>query len=177
MDKKKLYILLTRFPDNGTKVLEAITGCYYAHASIGLEEDPNIFYSFVCKGFIVEEITRYLKPGREPFPCQVYELEVSERAYQRVKKLLMHFVQKKRTMRYTRFGLVLSVLRIPYKRRHHYFCSQFVAEILTRSRAVRMKKNSALYLPSDLRYLPGLRLRFQGNMQSMLQHFAIPCAV
>lgn len=176
MDKRKIFILLTRFPDNGSKVLEAITGCYYAHASIGLEEDPNTFYSFVCKGFIVEEITRYIKPGRDPFPCQVYELDVSERVYQRVQKLLLHFVEKKHSLRYTKFGLVLSVLRIPYQRRHHYFCSHFVAEILTRSRAARLHKHSALYLPGDFRSLPGIRLRFQGNMQSMLHHFAQPCA-
>lgn len=58
MKNKKIYILFTRFPDNGSKVIEALTGCYYPHASIGLEEDWNTFYSFVTKGFIVEKITR-----------------------------------------------------------------------------------------------------------------------
>lgn len=39
MKTKKIYILLTRFPDNGSKAIEALTGCYYPHTSIGLEED------------------------------------------------------------------------------------------------------------------------------------------
>lgn len=38
MKTRKIYILLTRFPDNGSKAIEALTGCYYPHASIGLEK-------------------------------------------------------------------------------------------------------------------------------------------
>ena len=51
--KRKLFILLTRFPNNSSVFLEFVTGFHYTHASIGLEEDRNIFYSFVLKGFIV----------------------------------------------------------------------------------------------------------------------------
>lgn len=170
---RKLYILLSRFPDNGSKFIHTMTGCYYTHASIGLEEDMNTFYSFVTKGFIVEKITRYLKPGREPFPCQLYELSVSRKVYKAVKDLINMYVGLKSRLRYSKLGLVLSLFRIPYKRRDHYFCSQFVAEILKYSKAARLKKGTELYLPADLRSLPGIRLNFQGNMQSFLKKYGI----
>lgn len=161
---KKLYILLTRFPDQGSKWIQFFTGCYYAHAAIGLGEDRNTFYSFKQRGFMVEKITRYLKPGRAPFACQVYELPVSEQKYNSVKRLIQRFIARKAELHYSKLGVVLSLLRIPYKRRYHYFCSQFVAEILQNSYAAKLKKKSSLYMPGDLRKLSGAKLIFHGNM-------------
>lgn len=176
MSKHKLYILLTKFPDVGAKAISTITGFKYTHTSIGLEEDLNTFYSFVCKGFIVEKITRYIKPDREPFPCQLYELEVSENVYNSIKDLLYTFVENKSSLRYTRLGIAMCLLHIPYKRRYCYFCSQFVADVLEHGKAVPLKKDSALYLPGDFRKLPGMRLHFQGNLLSMINHFGLsPC--
>lgn len=54
-EKKKIYILLTRFPDNDSKTIEFLTNSFYTHASIGLEDDLNTFYSFVTKGFMIEK--------------------------------------------------------------------------------------------------------------------------
>lgn len=66
---KKVFVLLTQFPDLGSKALRFFPGAYYSHASIGLEEDRNIFCSFVYKGFIVEVITRYLRSD-SPVICR-----------------------------------------------------------------------------------------------------------
>ena len=45
MQQRKVFILLTRFLNNCTRTLETLTGCYYTHASIGLEENRNTFTS------------------------------------------------------------------------------------------------------------------------------------
>lgn len=169
--KRKLFVLLTRFPDKGSDVIEFMTGFKYTHASIGLDEDLNTFYTFVRKGFMVEEITRYIKPGREPFPCQLYEIEVSQKVYNATKRLLNAFVENKNNLSYSNMGLVMGLLRIPYKRRNFYFCSHFVADILKTTEATVLKKSSTLYLPGDLRKLPQMKLNFQGNLQSMINHF------
>lgn len=173
MNQKKIYILLTRFPDAGSKVIEAFTGFPYTHASIGLGEDLNTFYSFVAKGFIVEEITRYAKPGRPLCPCQLYELEVSARVYAAVKRVLQIFLMNKGHLHYTRLGVFFCLLRIPHRQKNHYFCSQFVAEVLKHSRAARLRASTTLYRPGDFRHLPGMRLHFQGTLQSMLIRFQL----
>lgn len=172
-NKKKIYVLLTRFPDTGSKWIQAMTGFFYTHASIGLEEDMNTFYSFVEKGFIVEDINRYNKPDRDPFPCQLYELEVSERVYSSAKRIIEYYVRKKEKMSYTRFGLVMSLLRIPIKRKHKFICSQFVAHVLKRAKATRLKKYTVLYLPGDFKKLEELKLVFEGNLQTFIAHFGI----
>lgn len=174
MNKRKIFILISRFSDNGTRIIEPLIGCYYPHTSIGLEEDLNVFYSFVTKGFIVEEITRYVKPEREPYPCRLYELEVSEAVYNRVKNILENFVENKSIWRYTKLGVALSLLRIPYKRdRYSYFCSQFVADVLQTSGAAKLRKKSQHCFSSDIIELPTLKLQFEGDMKTMIRHYGL----
>ena len=178
MKRRKVFILLTRLRNRGARPLGALTGCYYTRASIGLDEDMDTFYSFVDKGFIVEKITRYIKPERPAFQCKLYELEVSEQVYQRLKGHLASFVKRKPLFRYTKLGVFMCLLRIPFRRKDHYFCSQFVAEALDKSRAAQLKKDCSLYLPKDFLKLPGVRLHFHGNLRGMASHFGmLPCAV
>ena len=176
MSDRKIFVLLTRFPDNGSKVIEAMTGFYYTHASIGLDEDMNTFYSFVRKGFIVEKVTRYIRPDREPFPCRLYEIEVSQKVYDSVKKILQLFTEYKGDLRYSRIGIAAVLLQIPFRQKYHYVCSQFVAEVLKHAQVVQLRKDSALYRPGDLSNHSEMRLVFEGNLQSMINHFKIqPC--
>ena len=171
MEKRKIFVLLTQFPGFNSKALRVWTQCPYTHVSIGLDEDMNTFYSFVLKGFIVEKITRYEK--RFSLPCQVYELNVSDKAYDRLKKIISIFEENKYQMEYSRLGVVMGLLRIGYKRKYKYFCSQFVAEVLKLSESANLKKKSSLYLPHHLKKIPGLDLKFQGNLTTFLSHFGI----
>lgn len=174
MSQRKIYILLTRFSDHGTKAIEVLTGCYYPHTSIGLDEDLNTFYSFVTKGFRVEKITRYVRPDREPYPCELYEFKVSEKVYGSIKEVLNYYVEFRSLLRYSKVGLVLSLLRIPYKRdRFSCFCSQFVAEVLQHSGAITLKKKSTRYFSEDLKKLPGMKLCFRGTMETMIEYCRI----
>lgn len=172
---RKVFLLLTEFPTRGARFMGWFTRFRYTHASIGLEEDMNIFYTFRHSGFFVEEITRYIRKDRTPFPCQLYEFETSEEAYVKIKELIDSFKACNEHMRYTQLGLIMSLCRIPYKKRFRYFCSHFVADVLGGSNAVKLKKKSHLYLPNDLRKLEGMNLVFQGDMQSYLLQYKIPC--
>lgn len=170
---RRIYVMLIRFHDNGAKWIHAFSGCRYTHASIGLEEDMNTFYSFVYKGFIVEKVTRYLKPDRTPYLCRLYEMQVTQESYDAIKKLVKYFENHKGDMQYSKLGLVLSMFRIPYKRNFRFFCSQFVADVLQYSKAARLEKDSSLYLPGDLRRLEGMNLRFQGNVQTFVRQYGL----
>lgn len=170
--KRKLFILLTQFPGLDAKAMRCWTRFPYTHASIGLEEDLNTFYSFVVKGFIVEDISRYNKPGRAPFPCALYELEVPAAVYEKAKQIIQKFISNRANLHYSYLGLFLSLVRIPSRRNGHYFCSHFVAELLQRCNAARLKKRSTLYLPKDLQRMNGLKMVFQGDLLRMSKRFA-----
>ena len=173
MSRRKVLILLTKFPNTSSKVLQRLTGCGYTHASIGLDEDMNTFYSFVTKGFIVEKLTRYLKPERKPFPCMLYEIPVPEQTYREISALLSGFVENKPLLRYNRLGVVLGLLHIARKRENHYFCSQFVAEILRQGQAVQLSKDSALYFPKDFEKIREARELFRGDLLGLTKQYCI----
>lgn len=171
MSHRKIFVLLTQFPGLDSKALRWWMHFPYSHVSLGLDEDMNTFYSFVVKGFIVEDISRYNKPGRAPFPCELYALEVSEGTYQAVKKNMLTFVSKRSKLAYTRLGLILTLINIPWRLKNQYICSHFVAETLQRCTAVRLKKDSTLYLPKDFPRLKELHMIFKGDLLCLAQRF------
>lgn len=171
MAARKIFVLLTQFPGLDSRALRWWTRFPYSHVSLGLDEDMNTFYSFVVKGFIVEDISRYNKPGRMPFPCELYALEVSEETYQAVRKNLLTFVNKRSSLSYTRLGLILTLIHIPWRLKNRYICSQFVAETLQRCTPARLKKHSTLYLPKDFPHFKELQMVFQGDLLRMAQRF------
>ena len=173
LSTRKIYILLTKFGDIRGRILSALSGSYYTHVSLGLEEDPGTFYSFVLKGFRIEKLARYLKPGRDPYPVKLYSIEVSEKTYRKIKEMIEYFIAYKSRMRYTTIGLFLSILRIPYQRKFTYFCSQFVAHVLQQVGIVPAHHNPALYLPQDLSDVPGTTLLFSGNMQTLFVYLGM----
>lgn len=166
--KRKIYVLLTRFPNLGSKIISKITSFYYTHASIGLEDDLNTFYSFVTKGFIVEKIDRYIRPDRDPYPCMLYEIEVTNEVYEKIKSIINVFIIEKKNLRYTKLGFALCLFRVSYQKQNRFFCSQFVAYVLKYSGAVCFQKDSSLFLPKDFSRMNEAKYVFSGNMASLL---------
>lgn len=171
MTYKKIYVLMTQYPGYDAKFLSWYSRFPYTHTSVGFEEDMDTFYTFVSKGFLVESITRYEKPGRPSFPCALYEIKVSEKVYNKLKEIVLTYKDNKADFKYSTLGLVLCFLKIPYKREKHYFCSQFVAEVLHNCEAVKLKKKSTLYFPKDISKLSELELVFQGTHLSFVEEF------
>ena len=171
---RTITILLTQYPTTMASVLQYLTDFPYTHTSIGLEEDRNTYYSFVKKGFIVEKVTRYNKPGRAPFPCELYEIPVSDHTYQRIKTLLEDYAARGSQLRYTHRSMLLSLLLyVPLQMKDRYFCSHFVAEVLQRGRVLREKKHCTLYLPKDFTKLPGARRIFRGDLAGLSRKYEL----
>lgn len=171
MKYRRIYILMTQYPGFDAKILRWYTGFPYTHASVGLEEDMDTFYTFVSKGYLVESVTRYEKPGRPSYPCALYEIVVTEEAYEQVKKMVYDYKARKSTLKYSTLGLVMCFFRIPFKRRNHYFCSQFVAEVLQKCKVLKLEKKSTLYFPKDISKHKELKLIFQGTHLGFVEKF------
>lgn len=167
MNKKKIHVLLTRMPDKGSKILGIWTRSYYTHASIGLGEDIDTYYSFGYKGFRIESIQYYNHHDKGHFPCALYEIPVPEEIYLRVKKALDSFKQRKESLRYTKLGLTLALFKIPHKFKDQYICSQFVSEVLQDCQVFPKKKHPSLFMPGDFSKLRELKLIFQGTFENM----------
>jgi len=151
---RKITILLTKYSDWTSSLIYYLTGRGYTHASLGVE---NVYYSFNYKGFHTETVESHRRHGvKRSISC---ELLISEESYQRLWQRIQRFERNRTQFHYSRLGVVFCLLRIPFHREKHYFCSQFVAEMLKQSGAVSLEKKPELYLPNH--FLQELR----GNSQ------------
>lgn len=144
---KEINILLTKYSDWISSLVYHVCGRSYTHASLSLEEEPGKYYSFNYRGFAVETLEKHRKRGVKHSCC--YQIQVTEAAYKNIQEIISRFLEEKDSYRYTRFGVLCCVLHIPLHWERHYFCSQFVAELLERSNAVPMRKTPSLFMPND----------------------------
>ena len=115
----------------------------------------------------------YLNKGvfrlRENIPCALYALEVSDEAYARAKRRAEHMMTHGELYRFNSLGLLLCAFHIRWNRRRHYFCSQFVSEVLQKSGSLDLPKHSTLMRPNDYAALPQLRCLYQGRLAGLPQ--------
>lgn len=143
---RTVTVLLTKYSDWISDIVYHIGGHGYTHASLSLEEDNDTYYSFNYKGFCVETVEKHRRRGVKK--SLSYQLKVTDQAYENIKTALAKFQCDRDSLSYTRLGVLFCILRIPFHWNRHYFCSQFVAELLLRSGAVILQWPPELYLPN-----------------------------
>ena len=145
---KTIYILLTRSGTLLSNLVYRLTGARYTHASLAFDEDLSCLYSSTRKNgytmFPAGPSREYLDRGvfrlRPDVPCALYALE-----------------------------LILCGLHIRWRRRRHYFCSQFVGEVLEKSGALELPKHSTLMHPNDYTTLQDLHCVYEGRLSGLPQ--------
>ena len=73
---KKVTILLTKYSDWVSQLVYLLCGRGYTHASLGLGDEPDTYYSFNYRGFCTETTEKHRRRGVTV--SQSYELSVSE---------------------------------------------------------------------------------------------------
>lgn len=145
---KTISVLLTNHPDFISAILYYFAGHAYTHVSLGLEDNTR-FYSFNLRGFCVETAEKHQR--RKVKKSVSYQLAVSDAVYDDLQARIREFEQHREDYQYARVGLIFALLQIPFYREKHYICSQFVAELLTNSGAMRLPRKSSVYLPNQFR--------------------------
>ena len=171
-ESKTIYILLMRTTTILSRIVHFITSDDYTHVSISFDEKLQPLYSSSRKngctlfpaGPCVESFKKgYLKKNRH-IPCAVYELHVSEEVYRVAKEEVQKIMKNADEYHFNIIGLILCRLNIAYNRKKNYFCSQFVSEILKRSKAIQLPKETSLMRPSDYMKLPELACCYKGYL-------------
>lgn len=177
MAERTIHILLTRSGTWFSRLIHFATQDSYTHASIGLDGPSGPFYSFARKyrhfalpaGLVEEQVTVH----RRTVPCCLYELKVSEETYLRLRRKLRDMYVQREEYHYSVLGVFACYFNLSLQRRHHYFCSQFVAGLLEDCGAVELPKPPTLLRPADLCQLKNLRPVHQGLLEGILHQSAL----
>ena len=173
MAEYSVYILLTRSETWFSRLIHLATQDCYTHASIGLDGPSGPFYSFARKyshfalpAGLVEEPSA---AGRgQDMPCCLYELRVSQDTYIALRRQLQAMYAQREEYHYSVLGAFACYFNLSLQRRHHFFCSQFVAGLLADCGAVELPKPPTLLRPADFCSLKGLRPVHRGLLEGIL---------
>lgn len=146
---KTIFILFTQYKDWFARFLSIIRHHNYSHVAIALDDDRNCFYSFNVKGFCCETPEKYKRHGVTK--SILYEVKIKDENYNKICKKIHEAYENKNKMKYSFCGIALCLLHIPFHRKNQYFCSEFVADLLKKSKTIMLSKCSSLYLPEHLR--------------------------
>ena len=143
---KNITVILTKYSDPVSTLVYLISGFGYTHVSLGLDTCGNELYSFNFKGFCIESFDKHRHRGVKY--SRSYQLQISNDSYDRLKNRIQYFVAHRSEYRYSLLGVIFSFLHIPHKRKNYYFCSHFVAELLSKSGVMTLKRPPSLYQPN-----------------------------
>ena len=172
MEERAIHILLTRSGTWFSRLIHLATQDDYTHASIGLDGPAGPFYSFARKyehfalpaGLVEEQVTG----RRRAVPGCLYELRVSQDTYIALRRQLQAMYAQREEYHYSVLGAFACYFNLSLQRRHHFFCSQFVAGLLADCGAVELPKPPTLLRPADFCSLKGLRPVHRGLLEGIL---------
>lgn len=167
--KYPVFILLTLGHTALSKIITGATGDEFSHASISFTPTLDPLYSFGTKkfdgknrelGFIVDKPNSHLW-GTTPVSYSVYVTFVNKENYDKMQERLKYFQTNKDALKYDFPGLVRIFFNMKSKSQKKYFCSRFVAEILSQGRD--MEKDPSLYRPDTLKGIGNTCLMIKGD--------------
>ena len=169
--EEKIYIILSNTGTLFSKAIGMYTKKELNHASIAFDEELNEMYSFGRKsrhnpfngGFVKENPVEGLF---QRATCAIYECEVKNSEYMRMKSIINEMEQQKQLYKYNLVGLLLVAVNIEMERPNAFFCSQFVATIMKECPSSQLEVEPPLAQPFHFEQLSSLRLKFKGNLQT-----------
>jgi hypothetical protein len=175
MGKKTIYFVLT---DTGTLLSKAI-GMYTRkdlnHTSIAFDEQLNEIYSFGRKnkhnpfvgGFVKENVADGIFIDAD---CAIFSCEVTSEEYVKMRNKILQIEQMKELYKYNFIGLFAVAVKKDFKRKHAFFCSQFVATIVNESGIQMFSIPPNLVQPHHFAQLKCLKRVYEGDLQSYIRN-------
>ena len=168
---KKIYFVLTHTGSLLSNCVKFYTKTNYSHVSISLDENLNNMYSFGRRhaynpfyGGFVQESPRYGTFKRfKKTNAKIYSLEVSDKDYEKIKDIISKFDKNKNIYRFNMIGLIAVILNLNVKRRHHFYCAQFVKYVLDNT-DLDIDLPS-ITKPEDFQYINGSLCEYTGRLR------------
>ena len=174
MEKKntKIYVVLSQTGTMLSKIIKKRTKAEYCHSSLSLVPDLSEMYSFGRKfprnafwGTFVKESPNYGTFKRfKKTVVRVLEIDVGEEKYAEIYDFVMNMWKNKKEYHYNYLGLYLAAFKIPRKKKNCFYCSEFVAYVLSECGVVEKDFFKPIIEPIHFLEIPHTEI-YRGNLQ------------
>lgn len=165
---KHFYVVLCKTGTYLSRIISKLTGDWYTHASISLDDDLQTMYSFgrlwaynPWIGGFVKESTEYGVMRRfRNADTLVMKVEVTDEKYDEIVHYLTTMYTERKKYKYNYWGLFLSKwkVRVRSKKANRFYCSEFVNDFLERFGIIEEGEFGNVVRPMEL-----LQLRHNGK--------------
>lgn len=169
MKKTSIYFIFTDTGTNLSRMINYCTRQSLNHVSIAFDRELTEVYSFgriqpknpFSGGFVREDIhSEFLRNSES----EVYSFELMESESEKILKHIREIEADKGNYRYNFIGLIGVLLQIEIRRKHAFFCSEFVATVVSDIDSIKLKKPTYFVTPSDIRSQIDMKLIYRGRL-------------
>lgn len=168
---KKIYVIQMNTKTIPSRIISLFTMYKYSHVAISFNRNCDYIYSFGRKklysilngGFTMESKTGSFFKKFNDTKCRIYELEVTDRQYNDLVRIIRYMKKNKDIYGYDYLGIILRYLRIPITFKNKYVCSYFVADLLQEVNVCNFDKKVCFVKPRDFENINGLNLIYNGD--------------
>ncbi len=173
MQDQYIYLVFSKTGTWLSRLINLFSDTKYVHSSISFDPTFREMYSFgrtnpnnpFSGGLVEENLHEGVYKKFSNSECLIYRVKVTEEQLTYLKKEISAFLAEKDKYRYNFLGLFGVLMNRPLKRRHHYFCSQFVYEILIKSKIFNLNKAPELVKTTDLFLIKNKELVYKGYIK------------
>lgn len=169
---KHVYIVISQTGTLLSRILRLVTKAEYNHASISLVPDLDTMYSFGRKnpynpfwaGFVTESARFGTFKRFSKTRILVLDIAVSEEQYLAIHRRIQTMLTLKEHYHYNYLGLWLAGLRICYRQKRCFYCSEFVKDLLEKQEVHGVRQLNPIVQPIHFLKLPNARQVYAGQL-------------
>lgn len=170
MNYKYIYLVFSKTGTWLSKTLNIFSETKYVHASLSFDNSFKEMYSFgrtnpnnpFSGGLVKENLSEGVYTKFSGSECLIFKVKVTEEQYLSLIEEVEKFFREKEKYKYNFLGLIGLLLNIPIKRKNYYFCSQFVSELLIKSKIYMPGKAPELIKTNDLFSIKDMEFIYEG---------------
>lgn len=170
MERPQIYIIASQTGTLLSRLLKHVTGAKYNHVSISVDGRMETMYSFgrrhpynpVWGGYVKESPLSGTFARFDDAQARIMSMSVTPEQYEGIRQYLEEMYKHQKTYHYNIIGLVLAGLKVPYRKKNYYYCSEFVREVLVKFGVIPSWQFGPIVQPQQLLDMPGGQVIYDG---------------
>lgn len=177
---RNIYIVLSRPNSFVSDLIAFFTRAEYSHISVAYDSELRSLCSFARKyrlplpgGLVAENENGVLRKALRNARCIILSASVPEDMFETFRSRMDTMLSNRDKYHYFLRGVVFCSLGVESHRENHYFCSQFVAEMLSCAGVRGIPKLPPLMKPMDFLKIPDLDRVYSGVLSEYFSQASV----